>query len=112
MIQVGGLKGSWGNANPFMIARREGVKHTRFVVFIEPYGEWGKKSDGAARLKGIKRIPVATASGKPLPDEQAVAVELDFGSQRVVVLLNDSGRELQAGGVSTAKRFEAGHAEP
>ncbi len=43
-----------------------------------------------------------------LADAQAAAVELDFGGKRVVVLLNDSGGEIKAGGLSTAKRFAAG----
>jgi|GEM_PF-1754185 len=112
VIHVGKLKGSWGAANPFLLVRREGVTQTRFVVFIEPSGAWeAKERTGAPRLKGMNRLPVTDAAGKPLADEQAAAVELDFGDKRVVVLLNDSGAEIKAGGVSTAQRFAAGLAE-
>lgn len=111
VIQVNWLQGSWGNANPFMIARRDNVKDTRFVVFVEPYGTWKKTPDAALarpRLKAMKRLVVTDADGKALSDEQAAAVELDFGDKRVVVLLNDSGKEITAAGLTTTKRFAAG----
>ena len=111
VIQVNWIKGSWGNANPFVLARREGVQHTRFVVFIEPYGEMGRKTDAAPQLKGMKRIAVTGTDGKALADERAAAVELNFGGKRVTVLLNDSGGEIRAGGLSTSKRFAAGYAK-
>jgi len=110
VIHVGKLKGAWGKANPFLLVRREGVTHTRFVAFIEPYGVWdAKESTGEPRLKDMKRLAVTDAAGKELPDQQAAAVELDFGDKRVVILLNDTDGEIKAGGLSTAKRFSAGY---
>jgi hypothetical protein len=111
VIQVPWLKGAWGKCLPFMIARRENVKQTRFVAFIEPYGEWRRKTDAAPRFKGMKRLAVTDADGKVLSDEQGAAVELDFGGKRVVVLLNDSGKQAKVGGLSTTRRFAAGYAE-
>ncbi len=108
VIHVGRVAKAWGKAAPFMLVRREGVKFTRFVVFIEPYGAWeAKERTGTPRLKGMNRLPVTDAAGQPLADEQAAAVEMDFGDKRVVVLLNDSGAEIKAGGVSTTQRFTA-----
>jgi len=108
VIRVESLQGSWGMANPFVIARREGVKQTRFIVFIEPSGGWDAKTPPPApRLKGMARVAVTEVAGQALPDGQAAAVALDFGDRRVIVLLNDSGQEAAAGAVSTGKRFTA-----
>ena len=113
VIQVHSLKGSWGKANPFLLLRRDDVRHTRFVVFIEPFGEWEARTrdTGAApRIRGMKRLEVTAPDGRARTDREAAALELDFGDKRVVVLLNDSGRDIKAGGLRTGKRFAAGEA--
>ncbi len=105
IVKVHALPLGWGYHDPFLIVRRDDVAHARFVVFIEPYN--GRGASAHPRLLGMKQVPATTTDGRKLTDREATAVELDFGEQRVIAILNDSAEAVQAGALRTEKRFAA-----
>jgi len=109
VIRVESLKLGFGYHSPFLIIRRDGVARTRFVTFIEPYGysRVMNRRDTTAKpkLRGMTSLPVTDAKGRALPEADAAALRLDFGSRRVYVVLNDTGQEVRGPGIRTAKRF-------
>jgi hypothetical protein len=111
IIKIQSLRLGWGYHNPFLVIRREGVKQARFITFIEPYGYSGKMGvrDTTSRpeMLDMNRLPVTAEDGRTLTDDQATALTLDFGGQQVVVIMNDSGKAVEAAGFRTAKRFAA-----
>jgi hypothetical protein len=112
IIKVQSLPLGWGYHSPFLIIRRDAVKVARFITFIEPYGYSGKMgvrdTTSRPKMQGTKRLPVLGKDGQILTDDQATALTLDFGDQQVVVIINDSGKTVQAAGLWTTKRFTAG----
>ena len=109
VIHVKAVKLGFGYHSPFLIIRREGVTEARFVTFIEPYGYSRKmnvfNTGARPRLQAMKSLPVTDAKGKRLPQVDAAALMLDFGSRRVFVVLNDTGGKVSGAGIRTAKHF-------
>jgi hypothetical protein len=112
IIKVQSLPLGFGYHSPFLIIRHDNAKVARFITFIEPYGYSGKmgvrNTTSRPKMQGMKRLPVTAEDGQTLTDDQATALTLDFGDQQVAVIMNDSGKAVEAAGLWTTKRFSAG----
>jgi hypothetical protein len=94
VARVRSLDLGWGHRMPFYLARRDGVRETDYVVFIEPHGE-----EVPPRLRGIRRLEVKPAAAR------AVAFALVFDETEYRFLLNHGPGEARCGGLETAERI-------
>lgn len=84
---------------PMVMVRREGA-NARFVTVLEPF------KGTTPSITAITKIPV-TSGGKPVPDDEAVGLQITKGAQTLTYLFSFTPGQKQCGPIDSVERLMA-----